>query len=192
MQQVHTMPVKNPAIPNMHLNFYNISWRENKSRIKQRRRTYINFSATPSLGQRTRSGEGFSTSFSACTLPATNATIFFLAPKEYHEFQGHSRFTLQGTKGWEAILDQLQRQPSAKESASCSYSTQFMLRGGKKHLVFHALPCHLYHALPCYIMVHWYVMLSSCCHSVNLACCTLSWKSLSEPGRFGASPHGCY
>jgi len=106
-----------------------------------------------------------------------------------------SRFTLPGTKGWEAILDQHQRQPSAADvtagvsgsnfyqSESCSHFTDLMLRV-EKNIWF-------YHALPCYSMVDWYVMLSSCHHSLNLACCTLSWKSRSEPGRFGASSPRC-
>ena len=73
-----------------------------------------------------------------------------------------SSFTLPGTKGWEAILDQHQRQPSAADvtagvsgsnfcqSESCSHFTDLMLRVEKKHLVlscftilFHGrLVCH--------------------------------------------------
>ena len=73
-----------------------------------------------------------------------------------------SSFTLPGTKGWEAILDQHQRQPSAADvtagvsgsnfcqSESCSHFTDLMLRVEKKtsgfimlyHTIHGRLVCH--------------------------------------------------
>ena len=142
----------------------------------------------PSLGQRTQSDKGFSTCISACRcMYTTSHHCHHVRPGTEH------RFTLPGTTGWEAILDQLQRQPSTDltavgsnfwESESCSHFTCVMLRVEKNHLV---LPC-FWHAIRWSTGLTMFDMLSSChsCHcSLNLACCTLSWKSRSEPGRFG-------
>ena len=84
-----------------------------------------------------------------------------------------SRFTLPGTKGWEAILDQHQRQPSAADvtagvsgsnfyqSESCSHFTDLMLRVEKKHLV-----------LPCFTMLF---------HG-RLVCHAIFMPSFAKPG----------
>ena len=176
------MPVKNPAILNMH--FYNISRKQKQDKATLKNMMNMHqFLSNALIGSKNPEWWRILSMHLSVIVYTTS-----------HQFTAtRSRFTLPGTKGWEAILDQHQRQPSADvtagvsgsnfcQSESCSHFTDliwFNATSWKKNIWF-------YHALPCYSMVDWYVMLSSCHHSLNLACCTLSWKSRSEPGRIWA------